>query len=98
MQVNKHPFTVLLVFCITNDHHGVEGGDGGGEGLLGDVQVEGELNDPQVLEDSSARAVGRLHPGVPTQALPLKSVTKCCPSSPLFGKYSVVFCMGTFPF
>ncbi len=35
------------------DHHGVEGGDGGGEGLLGDVQVEGQLDDSQVLEEAS---------------------------------------------
>jgi hypothetical protein len=35
------------------DHHGVEGGDGGGEGLLGDIQVEGQLDDAQVLEEAS---------------------------------------------
>ncbi len=34
------------------DHHGVEGWDGGGEGLLGDVQVEGQLDDSQVLEEA----------------------------------------------
>ena len=45
---------------LAYDHHGVEGGDGGGERLLGNVQVEGELNDPQVLED--AAPAGHLHP------------------------------------